>query len=132
MLIEIGLELLFGFVGIEQELLPRAEGQAADIAVGVAGCGSYEADDSEIAISHQFMITGDGWRVKSPTSKLPFLSTLLKKKSQALRMTGIYGLIGPIRALIGGCSSALQKKSGAFYCVAVFNSGTAGPISVPQ
>jgi hypothetical protein len=45
-LIEIGLELLFGFVSIEEKLLSGAEGEAADVAVGVTGRGSYETHDS--------------------------------------------------------------------------------------
>jgi hypothetical protein len=50
--IEVSLKLLFGFIGVEQKLLARAESQAADIAIGRAGRRADKPHDDELAIGH--------------------------------------------------------------------------------
>ena len=61
--IEIGLQLLAGFVGVEKEFLARAEGQAADVAIGGAGRGADKPYDPHIAVGHQANdCRGKPWR----------------------------------------------------------------------
>jgi hypothetical protein len=58
MFFEIGLQLLLGFVGVQEELLPGAEGETAEIAIGHAGCGPDESYDPEISVRHRTIIAG--------------------------------------------------------------------------
>lgn len=53
MLLEIGLQLEFGLIGVQQEFLSRAKCQPANVAVGHARRGSNEADDLQVSISHE-------------------------------------------------------------------------------
>jgi hypothetical protein len=64
MLVEIGLELLFRFVGIKQKLLARPEGQLADITKRRARCGADETHDLEVPVWHGNIITGADIPVK--------------------------------------------------------------------
>src|SRR5882724_422392 len=52
MLIKVGLELLFSFIGVEQKLLARPEGQLADIAKRCARCSADEAHDLKVPVWH--------------------------------------------------------------------------------
>jgi hypothetical protein len=52
MLVEVGLQLLPGFIGIQHKLLPRAKGQPAKVAVSITGRSSNKANDPEIPVSH--------------------------------------------------------------------------------
>lgn len=52
MLVEIGLQLELGLIGIQQKLLSRAKREPAKIAITHAGRDPNESDDSQIAISH--------------------------------------------------------------------------------
>jgi len=52
MLFEVGLELLSGFIGIQQKFLTRPESEPAHVAIGHAGCGPYESYDSHVPLGH--------------------------------------------------------------------------------
>jgi hypothetical protein len=58
MVVEIGLELLFGFVGVGYKLCPRPEGQLADIAIRDTRGAADESHDLEIPIRHCNIIIG--------------------------------------------------------------------------
>jgi hypothetical protein len=53
MLIEVGLKLLFGFVGVYQKLPSSPEGQFADIAVPDARGAPDEPGDPELSVRHR-------------------------------------------------------------------------------
>lgn len=53
MLLEVGLQLEFGLVGVQQEFLSRTEGQPANVTIGDAGRGSNESDDVQLPVSHE-------------------------------------------------------------------------------
>jgi hypothetical protein len=57
-LIEISLQLLLGFVSVQQKFLARAERQSANIAIGCAGSGSNEAHDPEGSVGHDHIMAG--------------------------------------------------------------------------
>lgn len=59
-LVEIGLQLLFGFAGIRGKLRPRPENQLADIAIGQARGAADESGDLEIALGHGNIMAGRG------------------------------------------------------------------------
>ena len=64
MLIKIRLELLFGFVGVEQKFLARPKSQLADIAKCRARCGADEAYDLKVPVWHRNIIAGADTLVK--------------------------------------------------------------------
>jgi len=51
-LVKIRLKLLLGFFAVEQEFLPRAERQAAYIAVGDTGSGPNKSCDLKVPFCH--------------------------------------------------------------------------------
>jgi len=59
MFFEVGLQLLFGFLGVQEELLSRAEGQPTNIAISHTRRGADESHDPHISIRHRFMIAGE-------------------------------------------------------------------------
>src|ERR1700723_2460195 len=61
-LVEIGLQLLLGLVGVDEKLLLRAEGQFADIAIRGAGSAPDESNDYELAIRHGRIMAGQSMR----------------------------------------------------------------------
>jgi len=64
MFIEVGLQLLFGFIGVEEKFLSRAEGQPANVAISHTRRGADESHDPYIPFRHDFMIAGTVKRVK--------------------------------------------------------------------
>jgi len=64
-LVEIFLELLLGFVEINQKFLPRAEGEAADVAIGQTWGAADEPDELESALRHPVIMAGRQEGVKS-------------------------------------------------------------------
>ena len=68
MFIEIGLQLLPGFIGVEEKLLSRAEGQPTNIAISHSRRGADESHDPHIPFRHHFMIAGTVKRVKPELS----------------------------------------------------------------
>jgi len=58
MFFEIGLQLLFGFRGVQEELLSRTEGQPTNIAISHTRRGADESHDPHIPFRHRFMIAG--------------------------------------------------------------------------
>lgn len=57
-LLEIGLQLLLGFLGVGHEFAPRAECKFANVAIRGAGSASDESDDDEFAIRHRAIMAG--------------------------------------------------------------------------
>ncbi len=64
MLFEIGLQLQFCFIRVQQKLLPRPERQSADIAKRNARRGSYESDYFETPVRHAYIMARCRHRVK--------------------------------------------------------------------
>jgi hypothetical protein len=58
MLVKVGLELLFGFVGVNQKLASRPEDQFAEIAIRSARGAPDESCYLEIPVRHRNMIAG--------------------------------------------------------------------------
>jgi hypothetical protein len=58
MLIEISLQLLFGFVRIGYKFSPGPERQFANIAIRGVRSAADESDDPELAVRHQHIIAG--------------------------------------------------------------------------
>jgi len=57
MLVKIGLELLLGFLAVEQKFLPGPESQPADVAVRDAGGGADEPYDLKIPFWHGSIVS---------------------------------------------------------------------------
>jgi len=71
MLIEVGLKLLFCFVGVYQKLLSSPEGQFANIAVPGARGAPNESGDFELSVRHR-RHHGRAW-IRSQTPSMPLL-----------------------------------------------------------
>ena len=69
MLVKVGLELLFGFIGVKQKFLARPEGQSTDIAKRRTRCGADETHDLEVTVCHGNIIAGLNIPVKYPLIK---------------------------------------------------------------
>jgi hypothetical protein len=52
MLLEIGLELVFRFISVDEKLGTRAEHELTDVAVCHAGSAADESYDLEISVCH--------------------------------------------------------------------------------
>jgi hypothetical protein len=85
MLLEIGLQLEFSLVGIQQEFLSSTECQPANVTIGHAGRGSNEADDLEQAISHEI-----SWQAPSIPS---MARSCLTARLLQLRMKTLYVMV---------------------------------------
>lgn len=55
---EICLQLFFGLIGIEQELMPRSEHKPANVTVRHAGSNTDEFSDLKISLRHTIMMAG--------------------------------------------------------------------------
>jgi hypothetical protein len=64
MLLEVGLQLLPGLLEVEQELLARAEGQAANVAIRQARDLPDKSCDLKISFCHGNIMAGHGSGVK--------------------------------------------------------------------
>jgi hypothetical protein len=60
MLVKVGLELLFSFVGVNEKLLSRLEDQLAEIAIGDARRAPDESCYLEIPFRHANIIARHG------------------------------------------------------------------------
>jgi hypothetical protein len=58
MLVEISLQLLFGFVSVGYKFSPRSERQPANIAIRGVRSATDESDDSELPVRHNHIIAG--------------------------------------------------------------------------
>jgi hypothetical protein len=70
MFFEIGLELSFGFIGVDDKFPPGSEGQFTNIAVRSVRSAPDEPDDSEPAVGHGDMMAARCCGVKSGLDEL--------------------------------------------------------------
>jgi hypothetical protein len=70
-LVEIGLELLFGFHRVNKKLPLRTESQFADVAICRARSAPDEPDDFKFAIGHRAIMAGRRGGVKCLRAKEP-------------------------------------------------------------
>src|SRR5579864_3919927 len=95
MLVEIGLQLEFRLVGVQQKLLPRPEGQSADIAECETRRGSDESDDFESPVRHAYIMARCRHRVKCDEARGRSLVAgpqLFRSSTFSLQLVGGAGL----------------------------------------
>lgn len=70
MLLEIGLQLGFRFIGVHNKFLPGSERQFANITIRSVRSAPDEADDSELAVGHADIMAARCCGVKSSVREL--------------------------------------------------------------